>query len=248
MGKTLYVAGTAASTTKPVLTAVDTATNATIATLALTAPYIGVLRSITMAPNGKTVYVTYQSFNDRRSRAGGSIIGVDVASNTELKPISVGGSAAGDVWTGTAPDFAISPDSQTGYLAGLRSVTPVDLRTGAVYPSIPLPTSQHNYGYNLALSPDGQELYMIQNLESTVVPFDTATSTVLQPIRLAGGSRWMLDDGVFAPRGKTLYVLSWSGGKGALNPGRMTPIDVATGTVGKPIDIPAGLDGIVFSP
>jgi hypothetical protein len=28
----------------------------------------------------------------------------------------------------------------------------------------------------------------------------------------------------------------------------MTPIDVATGTVGKSIDFPAGLDGIVFSP
>jgi hypothetical protein len=29
---------------------------------------------------------------------------------------------------------------------------------------------------------------------------------------------------------------------------REAPIDDATGTVGKPIDITAGLDGIVFSP
>jgi DNA-binding beta-propeller fold protein YncE len=259
-GKTLYVLGTSGkgpvttmSSTGLVLTAIDTATNATIGTLTLTGPDLGrgwrvSQNSITMAPGGKTVYVTYESASDATShvsRTSGSIIGVDVASNTELKPISVGRSA-GSVWTGDPLDFAISPDSQTGYLAGIHSVVPVDLRTGATLPSITLPASDLDFGYDLMLSPDGQKLYMIQNVGSTVVPFDTATSTELQPIRLAG--RWMLDDGVFAQGGKTLYVLSYQGGKGAVNPGRMTPIDVATGTVGKPIDFPAGLDGIVFSP
>lgn len=279
-GKTLYVLGTTASSTKttsdPVLTAIDTATNAKVGTLTLTGPDIHgrcstikspgtgrgshpssmclprawhvVEKSVTMAPDGKTVYVAYESFDNRTSRQSGFIVPVDVASNSELKLIAVSGSAA-RVWTGNALDFAISPDSQTGYLAGLRSVNPIDLRTGAVHPSIPVPASHNlDFGYDLTPSPDGQRLYMIQNVGSIVVPVDTATGTALQPIRLAGWPGWMLDDGVFAPGGKTLYVLSYEGGKGALNPGRMTPIDVATGTVGKPIDIPAGLDGIVFSP
>jgi hypothetical protein len=267
-GKTLYVLGattsTAASTGGPVLTAIDTATNATVGTLTLTGPDLHspcpstghgsgpssmclprgwhvIQKSVTMAPDGKTVYVTYESINDRTSQETGFIVGVDVASNSELKPIAVN---ARDVWTGDALDFVISPDSQTGYLGAIHSVVPVDLRTGATLPSIPLSGSNLDFGWTAAVSPDGAMLYMIQNVASTVVPVDTATSTALAPIRLAG--RWMLDDGVFAQGGKTLYVLSYGSGKGALQPGRMTPIDVATGTVGKSIDFPAGLDGIVL--
>jgi hypothetical protein len=279
-GKTLYVLGTTRSTTTssadPVLTAIDTATNAIVGTLTLTGPdiqsrcstikspstshgsspssmclprgwHVG-QQSVTMAPDGKTVYVSYESFNNHTSQRSGSIVGVDVASNTEQRPIPLGGSAA-SVWTGNTLAFAISPDSLTGYLAGLRSVTPIDLRTGAVLPSIPVPASHNlDFGYDLTPSPDGQRLYLIQNIGSTVVPVDTATGSALQPIRLAGWPHWMQDDGVFAPGGKTLYVLSYASSNSALHAGRMTPIDAATGTVGKPIDIPAGLDGIVFSP
>ena len=274
-GKTLYVlsvtTSTAASTGVPVLTAIDTATNAIAGTLTLTGPDLHsrcpstghgsgpnsmclprgwhvMQQSVTVAPDGKTVYVTYESVNNRTSRKSGFIIPVGVASNSELKPIAVSGSAA-SVWTGNALDFAINPDSQTGYLAGLRSVYPIDLRTGAVLPSVPVPASHNlDFGYDLTPSPDGQRLYMIQNIGSTVVPVDTATSTALPPIQLAGWPHWMLDEGVFAPGGKTLYVLSYASSNSALQAGRMTPINGATGRVGKPIDIPAGLDGIVFSP
>jgi DNA-binding beta-propeller fold protein YncE len=272
-GKTLYVlgatTGTAASTPVPVLTAINTATNAIAGTLTLTGPDLHsrcptrsgegsqptsmclprgwheVQKSVTTAPDGKIVYVAYESFNNRTSRQTGFIVPVDAASNTELKPIPVNAS----VWTGNALDFAISPDSQTGYLAGLRSVTPIDLRTGAELRSIPVPAAHNlDFGYDLTPSPDGQRLYLIQAIGSTVVPVDTATGTALQPIRLAGWPHWMLDDGVFAPGGKTLYVLSYASSESALHGGRMTPIDAATGMVGKPIDIPAGTDGIVFSP
>ena len=98
------------------------------------------------------------------------------------------------------------------------------------------------------LSPDGGRLYVIQSTGSTVIPVDTATGTPMQPIQL-GAPRWYASDGVFAPGGRTLYVLSHYGyPKGALVAGRMTPINAATGAVGKTIDIPAGLNGIVFSP
>jgi len=272
-GKTLYVLGattsTPASTPVPVLTAIDTATNAIAGTLTLTAPDLHSRcptrsgngsqpgssclprgwhvnqQSVTMAPDGKTVYVVYESGNSRTSRQTGFIVGVEVAGNTELKPIAVTDSRA---WTGNPVDLAISPDSQTGYLTGIDSVVPVDLRTGAALPSIALSGSRLDFGYTVTFSPDGATAYMIQNIGSTVVPVDTATSTALPPIRLVGSAGWMLDGGVFAPGGKTLYLLSYGGGKGAVLPGRMTPINVATGAVGKSIDFPAGLDGIVFSP
>jgi len=253
-GKTLYVLGTSGTgpvTTRSsadlVLTAIDTATNATVRTFTLTGPDLEphfrgwrvLQESVTMAPDGKTVYVSYAAAEASTPfQAGGSIIPVDVASNTELKPINASRSGI--------QNFTVSPDSQTGYVSGIRSVTAIDLRTGAVLASIPAPAS-HNFalGYNLTPSPDGQRLYMIENVGSKVVPVDTATSAALQPIRLTGWPRWILDDGVFAPGGKTLYVLSYAND---LTAGRMTPIDVATGTVGKPIDIPGGLDSIVFSP
>jgi DNA-binding beta-propeller fold protein YncE len=252
-GKMLYVLGTSGTgpvTTRNsaglVLTAIDTATNATVRTFTLTGPDLEpqfrgwrVLQgSVTMAPDGKTVYVSYMSAKDSSPlQADGSIVPVDVASNTELKPINASRSGI--------QNFTVSPDSQTGYVSGIRSVTPIELRTGAVLPPIPLPTTSLPNGYALTLSPDGGKLYAVAPNGSTVVPVDTATSAALQPIRLTGWPRWQLDNGVFAPGGKTLYALSFEAGNGA---GRMTPIGVATGTVGRPIDIPAGLDGIVFSP
>jgi hypothetical protein len=92
-GKTLYVlgatTGTAASTPVPVLTAIDTATNAIAGTLTLTGPDLHsrcptrsghgsqptsmclprgwhvAQQSVTTAPDGKTIYVSYESFNNR---------------------------------------------------------------------------------------------------------------------------------------------------------------------------------------
>ena len=93
--------------------------------------------------------------------------------------------------------------------------------------------------YDLTFSPDGQRLYVIQSFGPTVVPVDTATGTVMQPIRL-GPPSWSAWGGVFAPGSKTLYVLSYELDYRNLRylADRMTPIDAATGAIGKPIDIP----------
>jgi DNA-binding beta-propeller fold protein YncE len=255
-GKTLYVLGTTtgARTTGPVLTAIDTATNTTIATLELQAPPSGWARllggSLAMAPDGKAVYAEVPHL--RGNELIDDIIPVDVAGNTEQKPIGFGEVSG-------APDhgLTISPDSQTGYLQAARSVIAVDLRTGATLHSTPLPAGLQN-GYDLTLSPDGQRLYMIQSIDPTVVPVDTATGTPMRPTQLDpphcqgkadSMACWYAWDGVFAPGGKTLYILSYYFyPKGALTAGQMLPLDAATGAVGKPIDFPAGLQAVVFSP
>ena len=260
-GKTLYVLATVGKGLT--LTAIGTATNTTIATVALHGPalpaptqshpagwYVG-QSTLTMAPNGKTVYVSYQSVRvtsaaTSTTRWSGSIIAVDVASDTELKPIDMG-----PVPGRVAQEFLISPGSQTGYLTDsnlstqAQWVSPVDLRTDTVLPSIALPAAQN--GYQLSLSPGGATLYATAVDGSTVVPVDTATDTARQPIRLGSFPRWQQYQGVFAPGGDTLYVLSsFDYPKGALIAGRMTPVDTATGAVGKPINFPEGLDDIVF--
>ncbi len=201
-----------------------------------------------MAPDGQTVYAAFtlnEHGNLRSPASTDEIIPLDVASNTVRKPI-ISGMVEGVLTNG----FTISPDSQTGYLQQTNSVIPVDLRTGAVLTPIPQPaTFEANYPYYLTLSPDGQQLYMIQGIDPTVVPVDTAAATVLQPIRL-GPPRWFAWRGVFAPGGKTLYVLSYQTRfkTGRYVAARMTPIDPATGIVGKPINIPAGEDAIAFRP
>jgi DNA-binding beta-propeller fold protein YncE len=252
-GKTLYVLSAPANMRGPgpVLTAIDTATNTTIATIKLHAPggirsaELVLPQSLTMAPDGKTVYA---AFDDVRGtvahvRATGEIIPVDVASNTERTPI-VSGAVSGVVWKG----LTISPDSQTGYVQRSQSLIPVDLHTGAVRASIPVPDLLGGT-YELTFSPDGQRLYLIRNKGPEVVPIDTATGTAMQPIQL-GTLRWGAWEGVFAPGSKTLYVLStdFDDKNGVYLGSRMTPVDVAIGAVGKPINFPGGPDNIVFSP
>jgi len=258
-GKTLYVLGASAITPgpAPVLTAIDTATNTTIATIKLharggiRAPGLVLPTSLTMAPDGKTVYTVFQNFSGTvaHPRPTHIIIPVDVASSTERTPI-VSRTGSGGLWGG----LMISPDSQTGYLQLTQSLIPVDLRTGAVRASIPLRSLiQTGYEYELTYSPDGQRLYLIQSIGSIgtkVIPIDTATGTAMPPIQLATPG-WYAWEGVFAPGDKTtLYVLSydivWK--TGSLRASRMTPIDVATGAVGTPIDLPAGRSDIVFGP
>jgi DNA-binding beta-propeller fold protein YncE len=107
------------------------------------------------------------------------------------------------------------------------------------------------------LTPDGKTLYVLTNSfsrtpELSLTAIDTrttASATVLQPIGL-GPPRWSPWGGVFAPGGKTLYILSYdmSNRTGRYLAARMTPVDPATGTVGKPIVIPAGEDAIAFRP
>jgi DNA-binding beta-propeller fold protein YncE len=249
-GKTLYVIGSTTDTTGPVLTAIDTATNTTITAIKLQAPQVvGLSASFTlaMAPNGKTVYAAF-AFNVRGNvhsvRSRDEIIPVNVASNTAQKPI-VSGTVSGVLRQG----LTVSPDSQMGYLQQTQSLIPVNLSTGAVRAPMPLPAAlQHDYG--LTFSPDGQRLYLIQNgIDPAVVPIDTATGTAMQPIQL-GAPGWYAWDSVFAPGRKSLYILSYDTDykNGVILGSRLTPVDPATGAVGKPINFPAGPDSIVFSP
>jgi len=248
-GKTLYVLGSVA--TGPALTAISTATNTISTTIALRSPLHGWFagpQSLVMAPDGKTVYASMQAINPRTSRQAGVILPVDLANGSERKPIELARSGS--------PVLTISPDGRWGYLAeatqstkaqpdGVQQIAPVDLRTRAVLPWIPLPANQN--GYELTLSPGGATLYATAIDGSAIVPVDTATGTALQPIRLRSFPRWYQYQGVFAPGGRTLYVLSYDDyPKGALIAGRMTPVNTATGGVGKSIEFPEGLNDIVF--
>ncbi len=257
-GKALYVLGLDTTQVGQILTltAIDTATNTTIATIGLEGPQImdrATAWSLAMAPDGKTVYTVF-GLVPRSSvpsvirsvpsviRSADEIIPVDVASNTEQKPI-VSGTVPGSLFRfGLNEGLTISPDSQTGYLQQSQWLIPVDLRTGAVGAPIPLPSAV-SHRYDLTFSPDGQRLYVIGNLtDSEVIPIDTATGTQLPPIQLAAPG-WDTWGDVFALGGNTLYILSY--GLDSRNVrflgSRITPVDTATAYLTAKPPSPGGL-------
>jgi YVTN family beta-propeller protein len=94
--------------------------------------------------------------------------------------------------------------------------------------------------------PPNGTAYVINSGGGTVTPIDLATSTAEKPIDVSGEPVTM----AIAPDGKNAYV-----GTGAANVGAeptseqtMTPIDLATNTAGRPIDLQWPPDAIVITP
>ena len=93
-------------------------------------------------------------------------------------------------------------------------------------------------------APDGTA-YVIGS-GGTVTPIDLATSTPGRPIIVSGEPVAM----AITPDGKTAYVASGAanGGAKATSDQTVTPIDLATSTPGKPIDLRWPPDAIVITP
>jgi DNA-binding beta-propeller fold protein YncE len=94
--------------------------------------------------------------------------------------------------------------------------------------------------------PPNGTAYVINSGGGTVTPIDLATSTAEKPIDVSGEPVTM----AIAPDGKTAYVGSGAATAGAepTSEQTMTPIDLATNTAGKPINLQQPPDAIVITP
>lgn len=180
--------------------------------------------TVAFTPDGRTCYVANWGTND-------------VAGDTVTPVLVTDGGAAGQILpsitVGLHPNWiAITQDGATAYVAnkGSNSITPIDVASNTAGEDIEVPGPP----IQMEISPDGTLAYVAIAGSSpdidAVVPIDltTAPVTVGQAIPLAPQAQphWI----AFAPDGQTAYVV----GNGNST---LTPITVATGTAGTPIQV-----------
>jgi YVTN family beta-propeller protein len=226
-GRTAYVTNEAINNGNSTVTPIDLATN----TPETSIPVGGLPDAIAITPDGETAYIAGSVLN-----ASGSVTPIDLATGTAGTPIS----------TGNVPRaVAITPDGSTAYVAEDQddAVVPIDLATNTAG----TPISVGIDPVAIAITPDGSSAY-VANLGGTVVPIDLTTDTPGTPITVAGEPTAL----AIAPDGLSAYVASSGtisfGPPLTFGSGSVTPIDLATNTLGSPITVGSQLPAIAITP
>jgi DNA-binding beta-propeller fold protein YncE len=208
-----------------------------LASLSAASPiYVGgTPRSIAIAPDGATAYVSNSS--------SGAIDIVNLTTDSVGLPIK---------GLQDPQEIAITPNGQRAYVTASNGVVPIDLTSGGVLAPIGVTSTGSGFAPGpIAVSSDGRNVY-IANTESAtgdaaVSVVSTASNTVIA--RLGGFSGPAAISLVGSTH--TLYVLNTAPYPGAvISGGRTTsshpieqnalvPVDLANGIVEVPIPIPA---------
>lgn len=152
---------------------------------------------------------------------------VTQVAQSSLVRVQSSGAVGPAVAVGQLPtDVEISEDGTTAYVAARFSdlVAVVDLATLTVEASIPV-----DCPLQIALVPGQPKAYATQGCGTTVTPLDLATNTAGTSIEV-GPLPYDVD---VASDGSTAYVTTW--GAPGVTPGALTPIAVASDTVGTPV-------------
>ncbi|MGI9164569.1 MAG: beta-propeller fold lactonase family protein [Mycobacterium sp.] len=217
-GSRLYVANSAdTGEGHSTVLVIDTATNATIHTIAA-----GVTpQSVVLSPDGSRLYVTdwAEASNAIFPTTNGAVSVIDTAANAMIGRVEVGHGPSA---------IAVSPDGTTLYVANETdaTVSVIDIATNAVTHTVAV----GRMPLGVAASPDGKHVYVVGYGVKTVTVIDTATAVVSSTIPVpysAGGV-------VVSPDGNRLYVihsLSWDSIVSVIDPAAGTVI----GTVGVPV-------------
>jgi len=167
-------------------------------------------QGIAISPTGRFVY---ELAMESGGRALSAVVPIDVNTESALKPILISQGARA---------MAITSNGQMGYVTGTSVVTPIDLGTHVVEPSISVPMAEL-YG-PIALSPNGDIAYVTGNilgLGEVLVPVNLVTRKAERPVPVPRGAYGL----VVTPDGKTAYVTG----------SEITPIDLVTSRAEEPI-------------
>jgi YVTN family beta-propeller protein len=191
--------------------------------------------AVAITPDGTTAYV------------------VNMASNT-VTPISVATGRVGraipvnnDIGTspGGPTGIVIAPGGTTAYVVDPPTATlvPVKLARGTTGKPIPIPGGP----VDVALSPNGATAYVVTG-HNTVIAVKLAAGTRGKPIPVSANAAGI----AIAPNGATAYVTSfthtWTGQRWRDRDGKITPINLATGTVRKAIPVGGAPTDIAIAP
>ncbi len=142
--------------------------------------------SVTVGPDGKMAYVvSARVFGAGVRRGRFTITPVDLADGIALRSVTVRGSSNG--WG----NIVIAPSGKTAYfLDTMRgAVIPIHLATGTVGKPIPSGNGPYHGGSKTLVFGQGASIgYLIKS--DRVVPLNTATSTILPPIKLPTVIGW----------------------------------------------------------
>ncbi len=164
----------------------------------------------------------------------GTIIPIVIATNQALSPITVGPDPGPIVFT---------PNSQLGYVTiADGKVVPFSTSTNEAGPQLPRGSGSSG----IAFTPDSKLAFLrYRNSEShRLAVISTATGEMVKRITF-GHDRFPTRRGSYSPRdAKTVYVAGYD----ELEKAFVYPISVATGKVGKKINVQAVVGSIVFTP
>lgn len=254
-GKTAYVLDTTDA-----VTPISTATRRPGQPIELGRDGDGAQMAIT--PDGKTLYVAMLS-----TSGSSYVIPIATATNRPGKPIRVATAATAIV---------VAPDGNTVYVIG-QALTALGKPPSAGQPDIkvtPIATATNRAGKpivvgkgylgldsQVAMTPDGQTLYILDGNPYGVIAFSTAAN---RPGKLISLGNVVPQSIAITPDGSTAYVISTPLGNAPGKPvivtgpgglpectgttGIVTPIATATNTVGKPIKVGCGPTSIAITP
>jgi YVTN family beta-propeller protein len=179
----------------------------------------GGLGGIAITPNGATAYVV--------NNTNSTVTPINTATNTTGTPIAVGSHPI---------SIAIAPNGVTAYVVsnGSNTVTPINTATNTAGTQIPA----GNNAYAIAITPDGSTAY-VDDLGSSVTPINLATDQDEPAISVSTTTSF--SDIAITPNGATAYVTNNT-------TDAVTPINLATKTLGAPIVVPDQPLGIAITP
>ena len=174
------------------------------------------------SPVALTAYVT------SGTRAGGTLVPIDVASNTVGSPIAV---------PGTNPNVfavAITPDNKTAYVAtGNSTSVPIDLASGTAGS----PIAVGSFPIAIAITPNGKTAYVVNLVGNSVTAIDVASNAVVATVAVGSRPRAI----AITPDNRTAYVSNSSSNS-------VTAIDVASNTPVATIPVGSVPWGIAITP
>ena len=141
---------------------------------------------VAVSPNGTRAYVTNQASN--------TVSVVNTATNAVVATITVG----------SAPTaVTVSPDGTRAYVANNNTVSVINTTTNTVTNTI---TTNGGQAYGIAVSPNGQRVYLTQTGNNRVSVINTATNTVLTTIAVGSTPAGI----TVSPDNTRVYVANYS--------------------------------------
>ena len=171
---------------------------------------------ITFSPDGTRSYVANQD---------GTVSVIDVASNSTIATISVGGPSPFSV--------EVSPDNSTLYVGNNdNTLTIIDTQSFAIIKVITVGFATNAF----ATAPDGRFLYASHFVDGTVSEIDMYTNTVTRTFNVGGTPQGM----AINHKGTHLFIGNEAG--------YLNDIDLTTGNIGTSITLQGGAFGVGVTP